>query len=381
MQHDLLLGAESPGALAAAPDAQAWPACFSPLGSWDGATDQQADETTPTPGTDFAGVEGEVDCPELLVFGRGRDAAASAPSELQQPSSGESSPGGSSHSSASAGSSCAPDNALERENKRRRNAEAAARYRNKKKASTQSTEARYAELAESHTRLQRERDSLQALNRALESQLAFFQGLFRTTVADRGVDTLPSIHDAAPADEPQDAGAEDGALALDEFLPAGSKRRAPAVPCLAVVFLVVSTIGCEDVLKCDTASARAAPPARPGRALLSWQDEPQDAAHQCSTRPSLSLWALQLQLASPFSAATTEAAATALRLVAVLCLAGLLVSAACSYLAPARQVTRGGWKVSWRKSRVRQLWMAVVGGRTCTSILPSWALKTHSHRA
>ena len=132
---------------------------------------QQADETA-TPGTDFAGVEGEVDCPELLVFGRGRDAAASAPSELQQPSSGESSPGGSSHSSASAGSSCAPDNALERENKRRRNAEAAARYRNKKKASTQSTEARYAELAESHTRLQRERDSLQALNRALESTLA-----------------------------------------------------------------------------------------------------------------------------------------------------------------------------------------------------------------
>lgn len=279
---------------------------YSPLGHF--AQTRHA-EAPGAPGWGHA--DGEVACPELLVFGTNfaseddgwvRLDSPDLPASRLPASSGEGSPTISlSSASSSAGADASDTSELQR--KRRRNADAAARYRSKKKASAEGTEARYAELAENHARLQREHDGLLSLNRTLESQLAFLRGLFQTSAS---ADRLPSIHVAAAADEPPRDGTEDETLAVDELMSCGSKRRAPAAPCLAVVILLVSTIGSEDLLKCDSSSVRVDAPRRPpGRTLL-WLHEPKDSPHQCSSNSGLSLLEIFVSgkrkvLASPFS--------------------------------------------------------------------------------
>ena len=282
-----------------------------------GAAQRMAKWPSPSCSSLGATEDGEVACPELLVFGSDFASAGDGwarldsldppASRLPAPSGGSSPTISLSSASSSAGADASDTSELQ--SKRRRNAEAAARYRSKKKASAEGIEARYAELAENHSRLQREHAGLHALNRALESQLAFFRGLFQTSASAH---RLPSIHVAAAADEPPRDGTEDETLALDELMPCGSKRRAPAVPCLAVVILLVSTIGSEDLLKCDSTSVLVDAPRRhPGRTLL-WLNEQQDSQPhtQCSSNSGLSLLEIFILgkrkflgqlLASPFS--------------------------------------------------------------------------------
>jgi hypothetical protein len=302
-----------------------WPAGSSPLGHFErdegnepwGVAQRMANWPSPSCSSLGATEDGEVACPELLVFGSDfapsgdgwarLDSLDPPGSRLPAPS-GRSSPTISLSSASSSAGADASDTS-ELQSKRRRNAEAAARYRSKKKVSIEGIEARHAELAENHLRLQREHDRLHALNRALESQLAFFRGLFKTSASS---DRLPSIHVAAAADEPPRDGTEDETLALDELMPCGSKRRVPAVPCLAVVILLVSTIGSEDLLDStsvrvdDFTSVRVDAPRRPpGRTLLSLNEQ-HDSPHQCCSNSGLSLLELfflgkRKVLDSPFS--------------------------------------------------------------------------------
>jgi len=297
-----------------------WPAGSSPLGHFErdeedqpwGVAQSMAKWPSPSCSSLGATEDGQVACPELLVFGREFAPAGDGwarldnldpppVSRLPAPSGGSSPTISLSSASSSAGADAS--DASELQSKRRRNAEAAARYRSKKKVQAEGIEARYAELAENHSRLQREHDGLHALNRALESQLAFFRSLFKTSAS---ADRLPSIHVAASADEHPRDGTEDETLALDELMPCGSKRRAPAMPCLAVVILLVSTIGSEDLLKCDSMSVRVDAPRRPpGRTLLSLNEQ-QDSPHQCCSNSGLSLLELlflgkRKVLDSPFS--------------------------------------------------------------------------------
>jgi hypothetical protein len=65
----------------------------------------------------------------------------------------------------------------------------------------------------------------------------------------------------------------------------------------------------------------------------------------------------------------------ALYLVSILCIAVLF-----SFAAAFRGVREGGKNVWCRKASVRQVWLAVVGGRACTSILPSWSSEWHSRK-
>jgi hypothetical protein len=111
--------------------------------------------------------------PEQLVFGQ---------------SSGESSP-----SNSATSLSCAEGAVEKLEEKKRKNTEAAARYRRNKRIREEQEERI---KNESEHKLKLENDSLRALNRALTSQLVYFQNLFRDTSRSPAASTiLPTLED------------------------------------------------------------------------------------------------------------------------------------------------------------------------------------------
>lgn len=272
-----------------------------------------------------AGDVGWVASPEELVFGH---------------SSGESSPSHSMHSSSPLDDTL--QSVDEMEEKRKKNAEAAARYRQKKRAKEQSAEKTQAEFQQNQRKLEAENYSLRALNKSLEEQLSFFQNLFRTTMQHSSASALPSIHDAAQ--QPPAGGCDDDALDLGgsncSRLPCGSKRK--NLVCQAVVLLAVLSVGSEDVLKCSDekfslqgADSFGGNFHHHGRALL-WMEEGDEGmgvdthAAQCSNRSRISMLGMILQSPSPFSSGVTAASITVLRTCAALWLTCLAVRLLCS---------------------------------------------------
>jgi len=300
-----------------------------------------------------------VDSPENLVFGHHRSSRESSRPSSALSSSDRSSCGTNSLTHSSALDECALNMTLEdeqigettvdaREEKRRRNAEAASRSRHKKKIRDESHSARFDEMQQAQTRLQKENESLASQNRSLESQLSFFQNLFRTTMQSVP-DSLPTLNDEYFDD--CDSPPHGGGL---ELLASGSKRTFFA---RAVVLLAVFTIGSEDVLNCD--SSRLAPAHGTnahGRTLL-WLDESDSNPSQnCAKLPCLSLWMMGplFQSPLPVSSAATFACMSALRVFASMWFILLLWSALPPFVSWPR-VKRGKgqepllWSALWRR--------------------------------
>ena len=325
----------------------------------------------------------DVDCPEHLVFGASR------------PLSDGSSPVSCATSYSSlTPSSCDDEPPLlgcGRDEKLRKNAEAAARYRQKKRLTTQGALQRCEELEKSQTRLQQDNDKLRAINLSLQSQLSSLMDLFRSSLQHPTPGILPTIHDmASPHDNDLEPVCDDNDI---ELLPSGSKRKSLA--CHAVVLLMVLSVGCEDLLECSQPPSQStfadASAHRAGRALL-WLDATDADSSQCSSSPhvfmGLPATGLSLQLASPLSSADTTTALLTLRglsMVGILVhlgLARMLCSALAQILCVRRNEEHGIWRTWWQRRKtteisVQRLWRW--SGGHYASILPSYFVKCHTH--
>lgn len=233
--------------------------------------------------------------PEELVFGGAAHEAPYAPAGASQDTISWSPI---SHSS-SGSSSHEPWRGGERDEKRRKNSEAAAKWRLKKKAKDESMMQRQEELERTQALLAAENESLKAQNKTLESQLSFFQQLLSSTMQrvsyeDELAGSLP-LYQSTPDNESGGNG----------LLSSSMERK--GLVCPAVVLLVVLTLGSEDFgyTSGSPMPAGFAAGARHhvGRTLLSLDDAPSGLAGITTgaERGGMLGSALQLLPKSPFS--------------------------------------------------------------------------------
>eukprot|EP00286_Rhodomonas_abbreviata_P024992 CAMPEP_0181308274 /NCGR_PEP_ID=MMETSP1101-20121128/11368_1 /TAXON_ID=46948 /ORGANISM="Rhodomonas abbreviata, Strain Caron Lab Isolate" /LENGTH=335 /DNA_ID=CAMNT_0023414631 /DNA_START=91 /DNA_END=1095 /DNA_ORIENTATION=- len=137
------------------------------------------------------------------------------------------------------------DDVQKADEKKRRNREAARQSRAKKKRLMQDIEETQTTLEREKSDLRKENDSLRAMNQALERQLAFFQGMFRSTFTGGAFSMIP--------DTAQDAswhvgGTSASALHATAAAPLGDCKsssggsRGPNVA-MGIVFLSVLAVG------------------------------------------------------------------------------------------------------------------------------------------
>ena len=289
----------------------------SPLLAWTTpSADVPVAVDAPPPFTTAGLASSDVLSPEELVFGGAAHEAPYAPAGASQDTISWSPI---SHSS-SGSSSHDPWRGSERDEKRRKNSEAAAKWRLKKKAKDESMMQRQEELERTQALLAAENESLKAQNKTLESQLSFFQQLLSSTMqrvsyGDELAGSLPLYESSTPDNE---SGGND-------VLPGRMERK--GLVCPAVVLLLVLTMGSEDfgytsgslISAGFTAGARH----HVGRTLLSLEDTPSGLAGIATgeQRSGMLGSALQLLAQSPFSPPVNSAGMIALQLCSMIWLA------------------------------------------------------------